>query len=225
MAKMKIRKDTIALWLSIINFVVILLVIWAGMSALGKLDAAPTQQGNDNQPQQPSVVKVDVGSNPARGNADAKVVLIQFSDFECPFCSRVVPTMAQIEQNYGDKVAIYFRNFPLPFHSSAQKAAEAAQCANEQGKFWVMHDKLFANQNALSVDNLKSYAKDLGLDTAKFNTCLDSGKMAALVQSDLAAGQAVGVSGTPTTFVNGKAIVGAYPYDAFKAAIDAELAK
>ncbi len=230
MAKIKVKKDKVTFWLSIINLVLVLISLVAVVqlsTKVANIQTAPTQGNNADQPDQqaPSAVKVDVGVNPARGNKNAKVVLIEFSDFECPFCSRVVPTMDQIEKTYGDKVAIYFRNFPLPFHSSAQKAAEAGQCANEQGKFWEMHDEMFANQDALSVDNLKSYAKGLGLDTTKFNDCLDSGKMAQVVQNDLNAGRAAGVSGTPTTFVNGKAIVGAYPFEAFQQAIDAELAK
>jgi protein-disulfide isomerase len=230
MAKIKIKKEKVALWLSIISIVlaVISLVSVVTLSQkISALDSAAPAQAQDNQQAAAPAQNIDVGINPARGNKNAKVVIVAFSDYQCPYCSRVEPTMTQIEQTYGDKVAIYFRNFPLPptMHPNAEKAAEAAQCANAQGKFWEMHDKLFANQGALAVDNLKQYAKDLGLDTTKFNTCLDTNQMMSVVQADSAAGQQAGVSGTPTTFVNGKAIVGAYPFDAFKAAIDAELAK
>lgn len=174
-------------------------------------------------------VQVSADDDPAIGAKNAQVTIIEFSDFECPFCGRALPTVKQVLKDYEGKVRVVYRDFPLSFHPNAQKAAEAAECADDQGKFWEYHDKLFANQQALTVDNLKQYAKDLGLDAAKFNSCLDSGKYASEVQKDMAAGSAAGVSGTPTFFIgndeNGyQMIVGAQPYAVIKAAIDAELA-
>jgi protein-disulfide isomerase len=126
--------------------------------------------------------------------------------------------------NYAGKVRLVFRNFPLPFHSKAPKAAEAGLCANEQGKFWEMHDQMFGNQQALSPDDLKASAKKLGLDSAKFDSCLDSSKYAAQVKKDAEAGKEAGVSGTPAFFINGRMISGAQPFEKFKEIIDQELA-
>jgi len=171
-------------------------------------------------------MRFDVGfdkDDPIYGSADAPVVIVEFSDFQCPYCSRVNPTMEQVKTTYGDKVAIVFRDFPLPMHKEAPKAGEAAQCANDQGKFWEYHDKLFANQRALADENLKSYAADLGLDAAAFDSCLDSGKYTAEVEADKKAGAAVGVAGTPAFFINGQFLNGARPFESFKELIDSEL--
>jgi protein-disulfide isomerase len=174
---------------------------------------------------QPTVVDVSEDDDAVRGPANAPVEIIEFSDYQCPYCERAYPTVQQILRTYGDKVKFIYRDFPLSsLHPYAQKAAEAAECAGEQGKYWEMHDKLFENQGALDVPSLKQYAADLGLDTAAFNSCLDNGDMASEVQNDFNDGQAAGVSGTPTFFINGKMLVGAQPFDAFKAVIDAELA-
>lgn len=169
-------------------------------------------------PSQPTKVSVSAEDDAVLGNANAPVTIIEFSDFECPFCGKFyTETLPSIKENYIDigKVKLVFRDFPLPFHPDAQKAAEAAECAGEQNKYWEMHDKIFENQNALSVANLKQYAKGMGLDSAQFNACLDSGKMASEVQKDLADGQGYGVSGTPTFFINGIELVGAQPYSVF----------
>ena len=160
-----------------------------------------------------------------RGDANAKITLIEYSDFECPFCSRHAPTIDKILENYKGKVRLVFRHFPLSFHPEAQKAAEASECAGEQGKFWEMHDKIFEANEAknMSVDTWKKAAKDLKLNTAKFNDCLDSGKYLSKIQNEQADGQAAGVEGTPATFVNGKLISGAVPYEQFKSVIDSIL--
>jgi protein-disulfide isomerase len=126
---------------------------------------------------------------------------------------------------YGDKIRVVYRDLPLPMHPNAAKAAEAAHCAGEQGKYWEMHAKLFSNQRALEVPALKGYAKDLKLDQAKFDKCLDSGATAALVEEGKKAGNELGINGTPAFFVNGVMINGAQPFDAFKEIIDAELAQ
>jgi protein-disulfide isomerase len=162
---------------------------------------------------------------PSKGAADAKVTIVEFSDFQCPFCSKAEPAVDEVMKNYSDKVRVVFRHFPLDFHDKAFKAAEAAGCAEDQGKFWEFHKTLFANQGALSIDDLKAHAKTLGLDSGKFNECLDSGKMKAKVDGDMAAARAVGVNGTPAFFINGIVISGAQPYDKFKEIIDSELAR
>ncbi|MFO0596185.1 MAG: thioredoxin domain-containing protein [Myxococcaceae bacterium] len=164
-------------------------------------------------------------TGPARGPADAKVTIVEFSDFECPYCGKAEESVSQVMEKYAGKVRIVFRHFPLSFHPHAPKAAEASMCANDQGKFWEMHKQLFANRTALAVEDLKKYAGDLGLDTAKFNECLDSGKMKAAVDADTKAGGDVGVTGTPAFFINGKSLSGAQPFSEFQKVIDAELKK
>lgn len=162
----------------------------------------------------------------SQGPSNAKVTLIEISDFQCPYCQRHSATMDQIMKDYDGKVRKVWINFPLTsIHPQAMKASEAAECAGDQGKFWEMHNKIFDNISALSVDNLKQYAADLKLNAAKFNSCLDEGKYAEKIQAQMAAAQAAGVSGTPGTFVNGQLVKGAYPYETFKQIIDQELAK
>jgi protein-disulfide isomerase len=163
---------------------------------------------------------------PSKGPENAPVTLVEFSDFQCPFCARVVPTLDQVTAKYGDRVRLVFRQFPLDIHPQAPKAAEAALCANEQGKFWEMHDAMFADQKKLQVADLKATAGGIaGIDQAKFDACLDSGKFAQQVEDDMKAGTLAGVTGTPAVFVNGKMLSGAQPLTAFEAAIDAELAR
>ena len=161
---------------------------------------------------------------PSKGPASAPVTVIEFSDFQCPYCKQVVPTIEQAIAKYGDKIRVVFRQYPLTsIHPQAFKAAEASLCAAEQGKFWELHDRMFANQQKLGVDDLKKHAADLKLDTAKFNKCLDSGEKASVVQADLADGKKVGVTGTPAFFINGILLSGAQPFEEFKSIIDEEL--
>ena len=178
------------------------------------------------KPTQPEVTRASVTADddPSKGPADAKVTIIEFSDFQCPFCARVQPTLKQIADTYGDQVRIVFRDFPLSFHNDAQKAAEAAECADDQGIFWEYHDLLFANQGSLGVLSLKQYATNLGMDTVTFDSCLDSGKYAQEVKDDLADGSRAGVRGTPAFFINGIPLSGARPFADFKQIIDSELA-
>jgi len=166
---------------------------------------------------------IKLGDAPVKGPANAKVTVVAFSDFQCPFCSRAVPVMKQIEDEYKGKVKIAFKQLPLPFHDKAHLAAEAALAANEQGKFWQMHDKLFANQQALDRPSLEKYAEELGLNMTKFKAALDSGKFKAKVDADAKEGADVGATGTPTFFINGTKVVGAQPFESFKSTIDAEL--
>jgi protein-disulfide isomerase len=171
---------------------------------------------------EPKVVVEAVG--PSRGPSDAKVTIVEFSDFQCPFCSRAEPVVDQIMAAHAGKVRIVFRQYPLPIHAEAPKAAEASLCANEQGKFWEMHKQLFANQSALKVEDLKNHAKTLQLDSAKFDACLDTGKFKSQVDADLEAGRKAGVNGTPEFFVNGTSMSGAVPFEEFDRVIKDELA-
>jgi protein-disulfide isomerase len=164
--------------------------------------------------------------DPVEGKADAPVTLVEYSDFQCPFCLRVMPTLKQLRTKYGDKVRVVWKDFPLTqIHPQAFVAAQAGNCAREQGKFWEYHDKLFGNQSALQSDALKKYAADLGLDGAKFNQCLDSSKYEARVQDALGAGGRLGITSTPTVFVNGRMINGAQPIEVFESVIDDELTR
>ncbi|HEX7466302.1 MAG TPA: thioredoxin domain-containing protein [Usitatibacter sp.] len=166
---------------------------------------------------------IKLGDAPVKGPASAKVTLVAFSDFQCPFCSRAIPVLKELETAYPGKLRVAFKQMPLPFHDKAHLAAEAALAANEQGKFWPYHDKLFANQQALDRPALEKYAEELGLDMGKFKKALDSGKFKDKVDSDAKEGAAVGATGTPTFFINGTKLVGAQPVDAFKTVIDQEL--
>jgi protein-disulfide isomerase len=174
----------------------------------------------------PSLPRVEVAATgPARGPDNAPVTIVEFSDFQCPYCGREVPVVERLMKEYDGKVRLVFRHFPLNFHENAQKAAEAGACAADQGadKFWKLHDRMFTNQQKLAVDDLKGYAKELGLDSSKFDKCLESGEKRALVEADEKAGQEAGVTGTPAFFINGVFVNGAVPYEQFKEAIDREL--
>ena len=173
---------------------------------------------------EPPRVAVGVDDDPAKGPAKAPVTIVEFSDFQCPYCSRAEAVVKQILENYKDKVRLVYRDFPLPMHPNASKASEAAQCANEQGKYWEYHDALYADQSKLALTDLQATAERLGLKTEAFKTCLDSGKYAAEVSKDLADGQKAGVSSTPSFFINGVPVTGARDYAAFAEIIDRELA-
>ncbi|MBI4888400.1 MAG: thioredoxin domain-containing protein [Acidobacteria bacterium] len=164
--------------------------------------------------------------DPVLGAAAAPVTVIEFSDFQCPFCQRVMPTLKRVKETYGDRVRIVWKDFPLTsIHPQAFKAAEAGNCAREQGKFWEYHDRLFGNQQALQPEFLKKYAADAGLDAAAFNGCLDTAKYAERVQAQMGVGTQLGVSSTPSLFINGRMVSGAQPYETFTAIIDDELAR
>lgn len=171
--------------------------------------------------------RIDVeATGPGKGPASAPVTIVEFSDFECPYCVRVNPSLKQIQEKYGDKVRIVFRQFPLGFHANAQKAGEASLCAAEQKEdyFWKLHDAMFADQKNLGVPALKTKAAAIeGLDGEAFAECLDSGRLAAKVKADQEAGAKVGVTGTPAFFINGRFLSGAQPYEGFAKIIDEEL--
>ncbi len=167
--------------------------------------------------------KVDVGNAPTRGPKNAPITVVLFSDFQCPFCGRIEPSIVELEKAYPGKVRVAWKNFPLSFHNNAKPAAEAALAAHEQGKFWEMHDILFKNQQALGAADLEKYAKEIGLDMGKFKATMDSHKFAAQVENEMKQGSELGVSGTPAAFVNGHLVSGAQPVDAFKKIVEAEL--
>lgn len=201
---------SITLVLSVVN-------LFVTFNLQGKIGAGKTAN---------TEVSSGTGEDPSIGSSGAPVTITEFSDFQCPFCGRFAQqTLPSIEENYINtgKARLVFRNFPLNIHNNAEKAAEASECAHEQGMFWQYHDKLFENQNSLSVGDLKKYAKDVGLDTEKFNDCLDSGRMAAEVQKDLNEGENIGVRGTPYFLVGKGSISGACPFSTFDQAIKAEL--
>lgn len=186
-----------------------------------------TNQPAVNEPAEVYYAPVpEIDSNDhVKGPASAKVTLIVYSDFECPYCFNHKGTIDKIVQNYGNQVRVVFRHYPLSFHPNAQKAAEASECAAEQGKFWEMHDKIFAANEAgtMGIEKWKEEAKKLGLNTKKFNECLDSGKYTSEISTEEEAGLAAGVEGTPATFVNGELVSGAIPYEQFKQIIDSYL--
>jgi protein-disulfide isomerase len=174
---------------------------------------------------EPPRTDVAVGADdPVLGAANTPVTIVEFSDFQCPFCARVEPTLKRVRQAYGDRVRIVWKDFPLTaIHPQAFKAAEAGQCAREQGKFWEYHDRLFANQAALEPASLKQYAADLGLNAQTFDACLDAAKHRQRVQDQIEVGNRLGVSSTPSAFINGRLVSGAHPYETFAAIIDEEL--
>ena len=159
----------------------------------------------------PPRMDVHVGDAPIRGSKNAPVTLIEFADYQCPYCQKVAPDLKRLESEFSGKVAFACKDFPLPIHNNAPKAAEAARCAGKQGKFWEYHDMLFQKKE-LDKGQLEQYAGDLKLDQARFNTCLDSGEEAAAVQKDVDEGLALGISQTPCFFVNGHFFTGAIPY-------------
>ena len=161
---------------------------------------------------------------PSRGPEKAPVTIAEFSDFECPFCAAMIRTLDAVQRQYGDKVRIVYRQFPLTYlHRNSQKAAEASLCAHEQMKFWELHDAMFANQRELSVDALKRKAAGLNVEPQAFNQCLDSGKHAEAVSQELDEGYEAGVQGTPTIFINGRMLFGNRDVADIRKVIDDEL--
>lgn len=212
-----------------------------GVQMGGTVNPAPTV-GADQQasvaPAAPETPPTVLDTNPVLGKADAPVTFIEFTDFQCPFCQRhFQQTFGEIKTNYVDtgKIKYVTRHFPLSFHPNAQKASETAACAQDQNKFWEMHEKLFNTQGdwsgldaAGAAAKFKDYAKELGLNASTFATCLDSGAKTAFVQADQAAGSAAGIDGTPGFWILGpdgknQKISGAYPFATFQAAIDGML--
>jgi protein-disulfide isomerase len=186
--------------------------------------AAVAQQEGLNPNQR---YNISVDDDPAWGPTDAAVTIVEFSDFNCPFCSRFhQESYSQIKQNYGDKVRFVYRDFPIvQLHPYAEIAAQAANCANDQGKYWDYHDLLLQNYDKSTRNDLEIYAKQLSLDMNAFKQCVDSGKHKQEIQKDIAEGTEYGVEGTPTLFINGRPVIGAQPYAIFAKYIDEELSK
>jgi protein-disulfide isomerase len=171
---------------------------------------------------EPPTFRIATDGQPSKGNPNASVTLIEFTDFECPSCAQSHPVVERLMAEYGDRVRFVALDFPLEQHANARKAAEAAEAAREQGKYWEYVALLFRNQSALGVDKLKQYAATLGLDRARFDAALDSGKFADAVARDQLEGRKVGVNSTPSFFVNGRRI-NDRTYEGLKAAIEAAL--
>jgi protein-disulfide isomerase len=165
-------------------------------------------------------------SGPSKGPENAAVTIIEFSDFECPYCGQFEPELKRIREAYPTQVRLVYRHLPIPsLHPQAQKAAEAAICAEKQGKFWEMHDTLFSEQNALDVPALKEKANRLGLDTTKFDECLDKGEAIEALNVDLRDAQRLGLESTPSSFINGRLVNGAVGYDELTAIVNDEIKK
>ena len=178
--------------------------------------------------QPPPAIRVEVPTEgaPIRGAADAPVTIVEFSDFECPFCKQTHPTLKQLLDRYPGKVRLAYRDFPLDsIHPQARRAAEAARCASDQGKFWEYHDVLFTQSPQLALEDLRRYAGQVGLDVTKFDGCLAAGVNKAAVQRDLDEGNRLGITGTPAFFINGRTLTGAQPPEAFTRLIEQELAR
>ena len=203
----------------------------SGAPTVAQPSPTPTPPAAPRPTAVPVAEAADADDDPFLGEEDAAVTLIEFTDYQCPFCGRhKTQTMSQIISEYVDsgKVKYVVRDFPLSFHNNAQKAGEASECADDQGKFWEMHEKLFDNQTSLDLASLKRFAGEVGLNQGTFDDCLDSGKHAQEVQNDMKDGQAAGVTGTPGFILldkdgKGSKLSGAQPFASFKAAIDAAM--
>ena len=171
----------------------------------------------------PPRIEIKAGGAPVKGPEKAPVTIVEYTDFQCPYCSRVQTTLDKVFTDYKDKVNLVFKDFPLDFHKDSKGAHNAALCAQDQGKFWEFHDVVFKNQQKIGTEDLKKYATDLSLDMTKFNACMESKAHEKTVLANTQEGQMLGVTGTPCFFVNGRALKGAVPYEQFKALIDEEL--
>jgi len=171
------------------------------------------------------VAQLRLEGAPSRGPESAPVTVVEFTDFECPYCLRAQPSIERLREEYPDSVRVVFKHFPLSFHKRAINAHRAALAAGEQGKFWEMHDLIFENPRALDADAMKRHARSLGLDEARFEQSFASKRLAERIDRDVAEGRAAGVRGTPAFFINGRLLSGAQPFDRFKAMVEEELAK
>jgi protein-disulfide isomerase len=188
--------------------------------ALASARPAEVRRGPDPNRRYP----VNVAGSPALGPATAAVTIVEFSDFQCPFCGRVGPALKQVRETYGDQVRIVFKHLPLDTHPKAPAAHLAAEAAGRQGKFWEMHDKIFENQREMAPEKYAQYAAELGLDVTKFDRDRASAEVKSRIDADKREAAQLGATGTPAFFINGKYVSGAKPFEAFKELIDAELA-
>jgi protein-disulfide isomerase len=196
----------------------------AGQKVQGALRTRLFASANVKMLLDPPRVEISVlAFNPTRGPADAPVTIYEFTDFQCPYCSRGQEAMNQVMERYGDNVRHVFKHLPLPMHKDAHGAAQGSLCAADQGKFWEMHDWMFANRSALGAEPQIAYAKELGLDVTAFTTCLESKVHAPDVDQDMAVARGLGITGTPGFVINGRILGGAQPVEAFSKIIDDEL--
>ncbi len=189
--------------------------------------AAPSRPA-PSQPRRPDPAKkysIGVKDSPVLGSEDAKVQIVEFSDFQCPFCNRVQPALQQVRKEYGDQVQLVFKHLPLRIHPKAPAAHAAAEAAHRQGKFWEMHDAIFANPREMSPERYEQYAQELGLDLERFKADVASESVKKRVAADSSEAASLGVSGTPSFFINGRYLSGAQPFEEFKKRIDGELGK
>jgi len=193
--------------------------IRSDLRALGGAGSPSGQPGPDPA----KVYEIAIGSSPTLGAPDAAVTIIQIADFECPFCSSAVPTMKRLLEVYSGQVRLVFKHNPLPIHPRALQAHKASMAAAAQGKFWEMHDRLFASQEKLELEDLKSHAKELGLDLAAFERDMSSPATAEAIKADQILAGRFGSIGVPSFFINGRFIPGAQPYDLFRDRIEEEL--
>ena len=194
--------------------------------ALENLPLAAAPGGRPSRPPGPDPAReyrIDVGDAPTRGESNAKVTIVEWSDFQCPFCNRVEPTLKQIEQEYGDSVRIVFKHLPLEIHPDSRAAHAAAEAAHRQGKFWAMHDRIFMNQRDLRPETLAGYAKEIGLDLGRYQKDVASADVKNTIDKDIEQAQKLGVTGTPAFFINGRNLSGAQPFPNFKRMIDEAL--
>ncbi len=171
-----------------------------------------------------ALLRAPVGDSPVRGASDAWVTVVEFADFQCPYCGQAEPVLAQALATYGADLRLVFKHFPLSFHERAIPAAIAAECARDQDRFWQMHDQLFAHQGALDDASLLSYAEQIGLDVGVWQACLGTQAPKDRIGADLALGASLGIGGTPTFAVNGVPVVGAVPFDQLRPYVDRALA-
>ena len=187
--------------------------------------AAPARAERPSLPPAEALKIIQVSGAPIRGNPSAPVTIVEYGDFQCPYCEKSRPTLKQILETYPQQVRILFKHFPLSFHREAMNGHRASLAAGEQGKFWEMHDMIFADPKQLAPETLRKYAETLGLDMTKYDADYKSEGVAKKIEADQAEGRKALVRGTPAFFVNGKMISGAQPFEAFKREIDAALGK
>ncbi len=194
-------------------------------AAAVKPSAPAARQARSRRPDPNRRYQIDIAGRPVKGGENAKVTIVEWSDFQCPYCKRVTPTLEQIHETYGDQVRVVFRHLPLSIHPKAPAAHAAAEAAHQQGKFWEMHDKIFANQRELSAEKFVEYATELDLDVDRFKKDVVSSDVKKQVDGDSGAAATLGITGTPAFFVNGRYLSGAQPFASFKRLIDEELDK
>jgi protein-disulfide isomerase len=198
------------------------------LTALQKIGAAapaptPARPARPGRPDPNKRYEVDISGSPSTGNSDARVTVVEFSDFQCPYCARVGPTLKKVQEEYGEDVNVVFKHLPLGIHPKAPAAHAAAEAAHRQGRFWEMHDLIFANQREMSPKLYEEYAQQLGLDVERFRADVASSEVRKRVSADASEAGRLGVTGTPAFFINGRFLSGAQPYPSFQRLIDEEL--